>query len=80
MARRAHVSIAPPPIVVILEIKYPVLFLFARVRSFYRHWLAVLAADGSISSSKVAEIEWRHGLAADRDLQRGVGLVCNACT
>lgn len=80
MARRAHLSIAPPPIVVILEIKYPLLFLVALARRLYRHRLAVLAADGSISSCKVAEVEWRHGLAADRDLQCGVGLVCDACT
>lgn len=44
------------------------------------HWLAILAADGSFSSCEGTKIKWRHGLAADRDLQCGVGLVCDACT
>ena len=43
------------------------------------HWLAILAADGSFSSCEGTEIEWRHGLAVDRDLQCGIGLVRDAC-
>ena len=44
------------------------------------HRLAILTRDGTFSSCEGTEVEWRHGLTTDGDLQRGIGLVCNACT
>ena len=44
------------------------------------HWLAILARDGTFCCCEGTEIEWRHGLAVDRNFKCGVGLVRDTCT